>query len=146
MVKFDGIDISEVEKFYYRYFNEDNEFFEDAESIFALIEYLSIHGIKAIKKDRPEAGAFALPPKSMEDECEAFYVGNNLRLYYVQIAPSIVLLLGGGIAHDSDSGRPPIQLQEAQMFVKKVKEGLNVSYTISGNKLVSTDSEEIIIY
>jgi hypothetical protein len=148
MVRFDDTEYSEVDKFYNRYFeDEGNEYYDDAEAIFAIIEHVSIHGASAIRRNRAESKAFALPPKSMDNSFDVILSENNLRLYYVQVTPNIIVLLGGGIAHGSPSGNPPIQLQDAQIFAKKIIESKNICYAIEERKLVSIGREaEINIY
>jgi hypothetical protein len=68
-----------------------------------------------------------------------------LKLYYIQLAENVIVLLGGGIAHENQTGNPPIQFQEAQTFSKKILEVNNVLFKVAGGRLTSIGDEEIII-
>lgn len=145
-VRFDGQEASETAKFYERFFfDETNEFYDDAQDIHALIEELVEKGTKIIRRSRAEAKVFALPPKGVVEDCEIEVFGNNLRLYYVELAQNVLVLLGGGIAHEAITGKIPIQFSEAQGFAKKILEAKDISFEIKDGCLVSMGSEEIII-
>lgn len=145
-VRFDSQLVSETDKFYDRFFQEDGGYYEDIQDIHALIEQVGERGLRLIRRVRDEAKVNALPPERVIAECEIEVFGNNLRLYYVELAHNVVVLLGGGIAHDAQDGRPPIQFGEAQSFAKKILEATNIFFEVSDGYLVSLGGEEIIIY
>ncbi|TDO20304.1 hypothetical protein [Pedobacter duraquae] len=145
-VRFEGQEASETHKFYERfYFDEAGEFYDDAQDIHALIEELAERGTKLILRARAEARVFALPPKGIVGDCEIEVFGNNLRLYYVELAQDVLVLLGGGIAHEGPAGDVPMQFKEAQTFAKKILEAKDTFFEVRGKRLVSLESKEIII-
>ena len=87
----------------------------------------------------------ALPPELLTRESYIDIFGNKLRLYYVQLAENVIVLLGGWIAHENQTGNPPIQFQEAQSFSKKILEVKNVLFEVSSGRITPIGDEEIII-
>lgn len=145
-VRFDDHKVSETDKFYDKYFLEGHEFYDDMGIIHALIEELAESGIGIIRRARDEAKAYALPPEVLRDTNGNINVaGNNLRLYYVELSNSIIILLGGGVAHEGANGHPPLQLHEAQIFVKKIVDALGVEFEVRNKRIVSLGGDEIII-
>jgi len=144
-VRFDDSTISETDKFYDDFFIEGQEFEEDIRIIDALIFEISKIGTKIIRRTQDEARALALPPELLTKESYIEILGNKLRLYYIQLAENVIVLLGGGIAHENQTGNPPIQFQEAQTFSKKILEVNNVLFKVAGGRLTSIGDEEIII-
>lgn len=112
-VRFDDSPISETDKFYDEYFIEGHKFEEDMRIIDALIFEISKIGTTMIRRSRDEARALALPPELLATGSLIDIFGNKLRLYYVQLAKDVIVLLGGGIAHENQFGNPPIQFQQA---------------------------------
>lgn len=121
-VRFDDDETSETDKFYDRFYQQGHEFFEDMKDIHALIEVLAESGTAIIRRARDEARVFALPPEVVIQECLIDIFGNNLRLYYVELAADVLVLLGGGVAHNGPEGKLPMQFQDAQNFAKKITE------------------------
>lgn len=144
-VRFDAQVVSETDKFYDKFFQEDGQYYEDMQDIHALIEELGEKGTRVIRRVRDEAKVSALPPELVITDCEIEVFGNNLRLYYVELAQNVLVLLGGGIAHEGAEGRPPIQFGEAQSFAKKILEASNVFFEVRDGYMVSLDGDEIII-
>ncbi|MNK09426.1 hypothetical protein D3C87_273860 [compost metagenome] len=143
-VRFDDQEISETDKFYDRFYQSDNEYLEDMQIIHALIEELAISGTSIIRRSRDESRAFALPPELIIKDCKIDVFGNKLRLYYVELAANVLVLLGGGVAHDENNGKVPIQFQEAQLFAKKILDE-KAAYQVIKGKLIPVGDEEIII-
>lgn len=138
---------SETEKFYDKYDDDQSPYFEDFQIIDAFLNYLSQNGTKTILRIRDEGKVNALPPERVVKECKIETIGNELRLYYFQVSPDVIILLGGGIAHDDKTGKPPIQFQEAQMFAKKISESIGVDFTIQeGNLIPENEQQPITIY
>lgn len=144
-VRLDDNDTSETDKFYDEFFHEDHEFFEDMKDIHSLIEELAESGTSIIRRTRDEARVFALPPQIVIKECAINIFGNNLRLYYVELAADVVVLLGGGIAHHGPKGQVPMQFHEAQSFAKKIIDSKNLFFEVSDGKILPLANEEIII-
>lgn len=145
-VRFDDAEVSETDKFYDKFFVEENEYFEDMQIIHALILELSERGMSLIRRSRDESRAFALPPEALIDSSKLnIFERNNLRLYYVEVSKQVVILLGGGIAHNGPSGKPPIQLQDAQTFAKKIIEAFGTEFTVKENQILSLAGSEVII-
>lgn len=140
-------DVSETEKFYEKYDNEESEYFEDFQYIDAFLQYIAENGTRIILRIRDEGKVNALPPERVVRECKIETFGNNLRLYYFQVSENIIVLFGGGVAHGKKDGAPPIQFQEAQLFAKKISEALGYDFNIQDNTLVSTEADQpITIY
>lgn len=145
-VRFEEQEASETDKFYNRfYFDETGEFYDDAQDIHALIEELAEKGTSIIRRARQEAKVLALPPKVLVASLEIEVFGNSLRLYYVELAQNVIVLLGGGIAHEGPKGEVPIQFKEAQTFAKKILEAKDTFFEVSGGLLLPLGSKEIII-
>jgi len=145
-VRVEDRDTSETDLFYDQ-FEEHADFKDDFGIINALIGELGVRGMRLIRRVRDESKAFALPPESLIREAGADFFENKLRLYYVPLSQNIVVLLGGGIAHEYVSAKPPTAFWDAQIFAKKILDARNDAYFIDGNRLLSTDNEyPIIIY
>ncbi|WP_316813240.1 hypothetical protein [Pedobacter heparinus] len=145
-VKYDDEQISETVKFLDKYDREGHELRDDVLHIQVLIDEIAARGSHIISRPRDEARAFALPPEKMVREITLEYTGNNLRLYYVELATNVWLLLGGGEAHAGPKDRSPIAFHEAQGFVKKVAETYNIEYKIQKGRVMPVDGDEIIIH
>ena len=143
-VRMEHRDISETDRFYDQ-FEKHNEYGEDFGMIHALIVSLAERGIQIIRRVRQESKALALPPKALFNDFQPYHFENKLRLYYIAISDNIVVLLGGGIAHDSTTGQPSIALWEAQRFTKKIEESMRDTILIKGNRLFPADDEDYII-
>lgn len=146
MVRFDDEEISETDKFYDKFKAEDNQHYEDLQMISTLIEVLAESGTAVIRRARDESRAFALPPEVLAAAAKLNVTGNNLRLYYVELSAQVIVLLGGGIAHNVPYGHPPIQLQDAQLFAKKIEEGIGTDFEIRKNMIYPLDGDKITIY
>lgn len=145
-VRYDDQDISETDKFYDDFFVEGHELENDMRVIDALLDELRTSGTSVIRRNRDEARVFALPPEAMSKECSIQVFGNNLRLYYVELSNNVIILLGGGIAHESRTGKVPIQFQDAQIFSKKIEEAKNNTFEVINGRIIPTSGREIIIY
>lgn len=146
MVRFDEQDTSEVDKFYDNYHTPESPHYEDMQNIHALIEIISEDGTEMIRRSRDEGRAFALPPEVLANAAGIQVTGNALRLYYLHVTSEIIVLLGGGIAHNEPDGHPPIQLRDAQLFIKKIWSALGTEFEISNKRLIPLDGLEIIIH
>ncbi len=142
-VRYDNCEVSETDKFYDKYWVDDGKYLDDIEQIHMLMKKLSVKGLSIISRVRPEASALALPPKSLKYEINQF--DNKLRLYYIEISPGIVILFGGGIAHENKFGKTPIQLREAISFVKRISSSKNTSFEIQNGMLIPVGGDDIII-
>ncbi|WP_426670114.1 hypothetical protein ACPPVU_02490 [Mucilaginibacter sp. McL0603] len=136
-------DNSETDRFYDQ-FEQHNEYSEDFGMIHALIVELADRGMQVIHRVRQESKAFAFPPKSLARDVQFDVFENNLRLYYVPVSEDIVILLGGGIAHDSLTGKPSMALWDAQNFAKKINSDGQEAFVIKGNKLFPAGDEDLI--
>lgn len=140
-VRYDDCDISETDKFYDKYFKAECKLLKDMEIIHTLIEKIAERGMSIITRARGEGKAFALPPK--EYAVRDFEGENKLRLYYVELSSNIIVLLGGGLAHD-DYGKPSIELMHAQTFAKKIFENSD-SYILKDGFITPLENEKEII-
>ena len=139
-------DISETEKFYEKYDDPKSEYFDDFGKIDALLLYIANEGMRIIRRIRPERAVNAMPPKAIDSEYAIDILGISLRLYYLQISENVIILFGGGIAHEDRTGKIPIQFYDAQKFAKKILESIGTEFEVKGNKLFPTSNNIIRIF
>jgi hypothetical protein len=145
-VRIEDREISETDHFYDNY-EEHPDYAYDFGNINALINEIAERGQRIIRRNRDESRAFALPPKALINDVQIDNFENKLRLYYVPVSEDIIILLGGGIAHDEETGKPSISLWEAQNFAKSIQEAVGDAFLINGSILLPSNGEkEIIIY
>jgi len=143
-VRLEDEKVSETDKFYDKFDYDGNEYLDDFGKIHELIDQIAVRGSNIIQRPRNESKVFALPPKLLLKDCLIDIFENKLRLYYVAITPQIIILLGGGVAHNEPNGDVPLQFWEAQSFAKKILDAKNDSYVISDTRIVSIDDDEPI--
>lgn len=143
-VRVEDNDLSETDHFYEKFDQDDNEYLEDFGMIHELICQIATRGERLIRRSRDESKVFALPPEILSKDCLIDIFQNKLRLYYVPIAPGIIILLGGGIAHDKITGEQPDAFWQAQMFAKKIIDAKGWAFEINDNCLTASGDDGVI--
>lgn len=130
-IKKEGEDLSETDKFFDKYGDENHPFHQQASELAVLIfeaigdKYGAINDFITRTKNRAQS----LPPKPSSSLFEIKELGINfpLRLYCYRVNEEILILFNGGIKDkhsDQKSKDISFKFQEVQTFVKKIEEAL----------------------
>jgi len=156
-VRWEDAAISETDRFFEKYENEDNPYNSHAYELLRLITHSigNVYGAINDFFDRTEANAQALPPKPKYRIQEIREIGINfpLRLYCLRISDSIVVLFNGGIKdkptnQESDDIR--MKFYDAQLFAQRIIQALHdeTIFIESDNRTLKDfqGNTEIILY
>lgn len=131
-VKQEGHELNETDKFFSRFEEESDPYFESAQELLSLV--IDVIGNKYGATDdfinRFKNKGFALPPKPNSYIIEIKDLGINfpLRLYCYKVNNEILILFNGGIkdkASDQECHDLSFKFQETQRFCQKIIDALN---------------------
>lgn len=131
-LKQEGHSLNETDKFFERFEDESNPYFENAqELLFLIIETIgNKYGATNDFINRFKNKGFALPPKPNRYIIEIKDLGANfpLRLYCYKVSEEILILFNGGIKDrptDQECEDLSFKFQETQTFCQAISNALS---------------------